>query len=142
MSRMNYNADEIDFKPLPLGNANLTPFYVDLIGINSKVPMALETKAQALANLLSSSEYETAVFGPDNSGIPQYLMPIRNSVFQNLATDFPIYEKMGIMVGQANPVAFLLDENARTWLEANKSCIKDKTLQLSGEPTPGPKKKN
>ena len=138
---MNYDAAQVHFKPLPIGNASFTPFYIDMVGINSQTPADLTTKAQDLADLISSSAYETAAFGPDDSGVPQYLMPIRWSVFDNLGKGYPLYQEMKSMVSASNPKAFLLDANSRNWLTENKSCIRDSILKGPGPEVPGGKGK-
>lgn len=125
---MDYDVDEVAFKPLPVGGAEFTPFYIDLVAVNAKVSAAMKNKAYKLADLLSTSAYETAAFGPDSTGIPQYLMPIRWSVFEQLGAKFPLYKEMEKMVRNANPRAFLLNANARSWLEANKNCIRYSVL--------------
>ena len=133
MSVMGEARDRVDFKPLPLdGQPDISLFYSDLIGVNSTINDPKEREAAfELANLLASRAYLVASFGPGSANSPQYLMPVRDSVFQELGQSFPLYREMRQMVESVQPRLFRLGPSARSWLEGQKSAIR---ARIQAEP--------
>lgn len=122
----------IAFRPLPLSdNANPPVFYADVIAVNtSTASRGTRPLAVKLANLLAAKGTMAASIGPDGANPrPQYLMPVRPSVFQALAPDFPAYEMMYQVATASNPIMFKLDASARTWLDSMKSNIRTAARQ-------------
>ena len=127
MSVMNQEAlKNIDLKVMPLSNDDRKAlFYADVIGIHPKtVERGNRELAVKLANLIASSDYMVNSIGADKSGIPQYLMPTRHTVFNRLSQSNPNYQKMYNLVETANPILFTLDSQVRTWLNTMKGTIK------------------
>jgi thiamine pyridinylase len=134
MSAMGDARKTVDFKLMPLANqTEVHLFYIDLTGINSKVAdPTRKSLALALANLVSSSNVLVASFGPtEEYNYPQYLMPVRKSVFAALRQNDPIYQRMFDLVSKSNPHMFRIGPNSRQWLSANKSAIRQKILSVS-----------
>jgi thiamine pyridinylase len=118
----------IGFKVMPMSNTttNRPLFYVDAIGVNTTTAQR-NTRALAvqLANVIASTEVVVNSFrsnGPNTN--PQYLMSVRNSVFQQLGQTYPIYQRMYQLAQQSNPLAFKLDANARTWTSTAGGTIR------------------
>ncbi|MFZ0845097.1 MAG: thiamine pyridinylase [Pseudolabrys sp.] len=118
----------IGFKVMPLSNTtgNRPLFYVDAIGVNtSTAQRGTRMLAVQLANLIASTDVTVASFqAGQGSSNPQYLMSVRNSVFQTLGQRYPIYQRMYHLAQTGNPLAFKLDSNARSWVAATGSTIR------------------
>lgn len=137
MSQMGDILDNVRFKEMPMANAaGFSLFYVDIVGINSTVVgTSDEPWALKLANLISSHDYITDVF--ENDGEPQYLYPVRRSVFETLGASYPKYADLYDLVQNVNPAAFRLGPDVRTWLADNKSEIRCEILQCDTQPARG-----
>ena len=127
MSAMGEEALEtIAFKLMPLSDSTgVSLFYSDIIGINASVGKSKKGRlALKLANLMASSDVLVDCFGPTAKYNPQYLMPVRRSVFKALGEKFPLYEKMYRMVVESDPHLFRIGPDSREWLKALKGTIK------------------
>lgn len=125
--------NNIAMKPMPWSDnaaGNQTPlFYADLVGIHPATQSRGNTTlAIALTNLITSTDVIVKCFGADGSNGPQYLMPVRHTVFQQLGEDFPIYKQMYTMVTGVQPILFNLGKDSRAWLQSMKSNIKSMVL--------------
>jgi thiamine pyridinylase len=79
---------------------------------------------------MASSEVLVDCFGPNAKyNYPQYLMPVRRSVFKALGEKFPLYEKMYRMVMESNPHLFRIGTDSRGWLKALKGAIKEQIFK-------------
>src|SRR5262249_20827298 len=77
------------------------------------------------ANIIAATETVVARFqAPAQDQNPQYLMSVRNSVFQQLEQRYPIYQRMYQLAQSNNPLAFKLNANARAWVEATAGTIR------------------
>lgn len=133
MSAMGDARKTVEFKLMPLANqTDVHLFYIDLAGVNSKVvDPTRKSLALALANLVASSNVLVASFGPTQGyDYPQYLMPVRTSVFAALRQNDPIYQRMYDLVSKSNPHMFRIGPNSKPWLSANKSGIRQKILSV------------
>ena len=114
-------------KPFPASDNPDAPnmFYSDLIAVNpTSVARGNRNLAVELANLMASSPTVTASIGPgDGSAFPQYLMPVRPSVFDTLSPAFPKYREMKALVENSNATLFALDANSRDWFDAMQDQI-------------------
>ena len=122
----------VQFKFLPLSDrTGASLFYVDIVGINSstvrnhKRALALE-----LANMMASKKVMLQSIGPSgNVTYPQYLMPVRASVFRDLSRQFPLYRRMHGLVSSATPHLFRLGPTSRKWLTDMKKTIQEEIMQ-------------
>lgn len=118
---------KIRFKIMPFSDQKgIHVFYTDVVGINSLLEQQPAKKQLAidLANLLSSSDYMTACLAPEKEGdSPQYLMPVRKSVFDKLSKNWPMYRKMFTLIRTAHPLPFRLGPDSREWLNENGEQI-------------------
>jgi thiamine pyridinylase len=128
MSAMGANVDKVAFKLISFGDKDNVPlFYTDIIGINATtVARGNRLHALKLANLLASTKVMVAISKPtkDNE-FPQYLMPVRKSVFKELGKKYPIYRAMHVLLikEKIRPRMFTMGPDARGWLKANKRAI-------------------
>jgi thiamine pyridinylase len=130
MSAMGVNQYQVDFKLMPLANnpkEDIALFYVDLVGINALVAKrGLRKAAIQLGVLLASEEVMEHSLVPSHpTESPQYLMPVRRSVFSKL-WHYPLYRKMYRFVKNQNPRMFKIGKQSRQWLNHTKSAIQDK----------------
>lgn len=117
----------IGFKVMPLSDttSNRPLFYVDAVGVNTTtVQRGTRNLAVQLANLIASTDVLVASFQAQSNTNPQYLMSVRNSVFQQLGQRYPIYQRMYNLAQTSNPIAFKLDQNARSWVAATAGTIR------------------
>ncbi len=115
-------AKEIAFKFLPLADRNTVHlFYSDVVGIN---PLTQQRKlAVQLANLVASEQVMLAALKGNEHRSPQYLLPVRHSVFNKLAQQDELYGRLYAMVQTSEPSLFNFGANARAWTEAIKADI-------------------
>jgi len=108
-------------KPFPASDNADAPdmFYSDLIAVSpSSVARGTRDLSVQLANVIADSQTIIDSIGPgDGSEFPQYLMPVRPSVFDDLSQTFPKYQEMKEMVETSNATLFALDENSRSWFD-------------------------
>ncbi|MEM1329439.1 MAG: thiamine pyridinylase [Planctomycetota bacterium] len=133
MSQMGTILDDVELKEMPLADASgASLYYVDIVGVNSSVVGTDdEVWAVQLADLMASHDVIVAAF--ENGGTPQYLYPVRESVFSTLSAGYPKYARLWEIVQDLNPVAFRLGSDVRTWLSDNKSEIRSQILSISSE---------
>lgn len=126
LSAMGNARDKVAFKLMPFSSrpgGGVSLFYADIIGINSKTKH--KALALKLANLMASKEVMIKSIGSNKDyDYPQYLMPVRHSVFKTLSENFPLYEKMYQLVTQTNPKLFRLGNHAKEWLHKMKHTVK------------------
>ncbi|WP_054481259.1 thiamine pyridinylase [Photorhabdus heterorhabditis] len=125
--------DNIDFKVMPLSNnTESNPlFYADIVGVYPKQNRSAEeiSKVKELANVMASKDYMVsssipvpgALSGPKSN--PQYLMPVRKSIFVELGNKYPIYNKMQMLVENSSPVLFTMNEQSKTWISEMKASL-------------------
>ncbi|MCR6113246.1 thiamine pyridinylase [Salipaludibacillus agaradhaerens] len=129
MSSMGDFANEVNFKTISLSNTTDIPvFYGDVVGINSAITDEDKQEvAIELANVIAASDTLVDAVAPDeNNPYPQYLLPARESVYDKLAGDYPIYgELKGIATHEDNKL-FKMGSDARPWLDEAKPIIAEK----------------
>ncbi len=116
---------QVDFKLMPLSDrGGVSLFYSDVAGINAQVG-AKRALALELANLMTSTAVMLASMGPaPDADYPQYLMPVRHSIFRQLAEDHPLYRRMHQLVEHSSPRLFRIGSSSRDWLKARKGAIR------------------
>lgn len=131
LSAMGDGRQTVAFKLMPYADRNdVNLFYVDLVGINSSVSdPARRTLTLKLANLIASTNVLVSSFGPtQGANYPQYLMPVRKSVFETLQTGDPLYQQMYALVSKSNPRMFRIGPASRVWLKSTKGPIRQQIL--------------
>lgn len=134
MSHMTPIIDAVAFKEMPMGGSpGFSLFYVDVVGVSADVVGTEKEKvAVQFANFLASSFVIVRSFQGAPQTVPQYLMPVRTSVFQQLGAKFPQYKAMQALVQSLNPRFFRLGPNSRNWLKLNKDGIQQQILGEAG----------
>ncbi len=120
---------QIAFKLMPLASrkdARVSLFYSDVIGVNAGIrDPGKRALALKLANLMASAPFMIESIGPtETAAVPQYLMPVRHSVFKAMSASYPLYGEMYRMVADGRPGLFRIGPDARAWLEKLKGEIK------------------
>jgi len=122
---------QIAFKIMPLAGKQQEnpPFYADVIGINTTTNQrGTRQLAVELANLMASQKIITQSIDQQGDLPPQYLLPTRKSVLNDLAQRYPIYQNLRNMISSTNPIMFKLDEKSRDWLASMKKTIQTDVL--------------
>lgn len=131
LSAMGDARQTVDFKLMPFADGNdVHLFYVDLVGVNASVTdPARRELALKLANLISSSRVVSASFGPTpTANYPQYLMPVRKSVFESLETNDRLYRQMYGLVKNNHPRMFRIGPASTSWLKTIKGSVRQRIL--------------
>ena len=118
---------EVAFKLMPMSQrANVPLFYVDLIGVNRALGVGPERAlAVELANLMASTDVLVEAMGPwRGDASPQYLFPVRRSVFRALEQRFPLYSEMEKLSAGAETRPFLLGAESRRWFRTMGPAIR------------------
>jgi thiamine pyridinylase len=129
MWKMKDYANLVDFKLFSYGKTPDIPvFYVDIVGVNSHIKDCYKkTMAIKLANTITATDTMIDCLKPTaEDPYPQYLIPLRQSIFANLENDFPIYKKIHQLIKNDKIYTFRLGPDSRQWLTNNKKIIKDK----------------
>jgi thiamine pyridinylase len=121
--------DTIDFRPMPFGDGTHPPlFFADMVAVNPHG--ANRDRAVELANLMTSRDVmvEAIGVGTDASGnprfeAPQFLLPARGPVFDDLAYQDPIYDRFAAMLDR-DPRLFTFEGDIRSWLDDHKTAIR------------------
>lgn len=133
MSKMSEETrQKISFKVMPLSdNPNPPLFYADVIAVNTTTHQrGTRNLAVQLANVMAASTTMVASIGPDSDNSqPQYLMATRPSVFQTLASTFPIYNDMYNLIENHHPLMFKVGKQSHEWLTAMKDTIRTNVRQ-------------
>jgi thiamine pyridinylase len=128
MSNMGEQARaDLAFKLMPLADqTDVSLFYADIVGINTTAAKRGNRElALKLADLMASAEVMVKCIGPTGGyNYPQYLMPVRPSVFKALESSFPLYGKMYRMVNESSPNLFRISADSRIWLANMKKQIR------------------
>lgn len=116
-------------KPLaPASAQGENCFFVDGVGINPRTPDT--ASAQALAQVMTSLQVLgqgcRARTADEN---PQYLIPARQSVLDDLANQYPLYSTIRAIVMGSPRHAFTVDASVRDWLTAQAPTIRDQLLE-------------
>jgi thiamine pyridinylase len=138
MSSMGDFANEVNFKTISLSNTTDIPvFYGDVVGINSAITDEDKQEvAIELANVIAASDTLVDAVSPDENNLyPQYLLPARESVYDKLAGDYPIYGELKGIATHENNKLFKMGPDARPWLDEAKPIIAEKLATKASKKT-------
>lgn len=126
MSNMKDFVDDIDFKVISYcKESNIPLFYGDVVGINAKIASDKKELAYKLTNLITATETMKMAISPDKSNAdPQYLLPARKSVYEEMGKSYPVYKELYSIVNNSKNKLFLLGPSANEWLEEAKTNLK------------------
>ncbi len=122
--------DDIAFKVMPWANnregIRRPVFYTDIISVHTATAERRTTDlAVRLANLMGTAEVIMDCLGPYQGKGPQYLIPARQSVFDDLVVQYPVYDRMQGMMQAIDPVVFDAGPDARRWFWAMQKTLTD-----------------
>ncbi|RKD31743.1 thiamine pyridinylase [Lacrimispora algidixylanolytica] len=126
MNSMTDCINEINFKTISLSNKRDYPlFNGDLVGINANLNECdKKDLAITLANIIASDEVLINSIRPnDSTQHPQYILPARFSVYNELKKDYPVYDQLLNIVSKPENKLFIMGPSSRTWLESAKDII-------------------
>lgn len=123
------------FHVMPLAAQRISqPFFVDGVGINSKIDPSKRDLAVALANLMTGYDVMYNSMIPDRPGDnPQYLIPVRGSVFADLIDIAPLYREIADAVLSHVDQSFRIGTGSRTWIDDVGGVIRRAILNISDE---------
>lgn len=106
-------------------HGNIPLFYCDVVGVSAKIGDK-QSLAVKLANVIANAETMIAAVSPDDTNpAPQYLLPARHSVYDNLSKDFSIYTRLHDVVRVPGGRLFVLSPDVNGWIAANKGAVKE-----------------
>ncbi len=125
MSSMGDFADDVSFKLLSnCEHENIPIFYGDVVGVNASVSPNMQEYAIELANLIAAEESMVAAISPDsNNQYPQYLLPARSSVYDQMSPNFPIYGELKTIATDSDNELFLAGADIYDWIEEAKEKL-------------------
>ena len=93
MGMMGEGASEMDFRLFSMtDDKNIPLFYMDVAAVNAKISDEKKALALELVNMITSKE--TLVRVSMNNSHPRYLLLARQSAYDTLASDYPIYQEL------------------------------------------------
>ena len=124
MDMMGESASEMDFRLFSMtDDENIPVFYMDAAAVNAKISDEKKALALELLNMITSSD--TLVRVSMNKGDPRYLLLARRSVYDTLASDYPIYKEMKNVATVPNAHVFRIKPD---WDEYLEEADKNKDL--------------
>ncbi|UTR14035.1 thiamine pyridinylase [Salipaludibacillus sp. LMS25] len=136
MSSMGDFANDVNFKTISLSDKTDIPvFYGDVVGINSAITDKDKQEiAIELANVIAASDtLVDAVSTDENNPYPQYLLPARESVYDQLEGDYPIYGELKDIATHEDNKLFKMGPSARPWLQEAKPIIAEKLAEKASK---------
>lgn len=118
---------QVQLKLMPFADReDVSLFYADLAAVNASIQDPHRRQlAVALANLVASTPVLVEGMGPaPGYDYPQYLLPVRKSVLNDLAGRFPLYRAMGELVEGSQPELFRIGAGSRGWIDGMKGEVR------------------
>jgi thiamine pyridinylase len=119
---------QIDFNLFPLGSGKeKSVFYADMIGVSSRIEDAQKRALSVeLAHLIASTEVLVKSYGPTaRHANPQYVIPLRQSAFAQLAEHDEIYTRLKNRVDYADKTLYALPWSSQDWFADMQQNISD-----------------
>lgn len=127
MSVMGDAVNDMDFRLFSYSDKGGVPlFYVDLAGVNAKISDDKKELAYELVDLITSEETMKKVVMPDESSHPQYLLPARIHIYDQLGETFPVYEELKTIVRNPENRVLRIGSNAYTYISNSKKALTEK----------------
>lgn len=128
MNEMGESASDMDFRLFSMtGDENIPVFYVDAAAINAKISSKKRALALDLLNIITGTD--ALARAQTNGGSPQYLLSARYSIYDAMASDYPLYEELKKIASVPDAFVFRIKPDGNDYLEeAEKN--KDAMLPL------------
>ena len=100
MAFMQDIADQIDIKTISMTPGdNVQLYFSDIVSINANVEDDKRDECLELANIISSNEVISNLIVKD--GVPQYILPARGELYEELMETYPLYGRLyDLMINQ------------------------------------------
>ena len=116
MDLMDKKVSEMDFRLFSMSDDdNIPVFYVDAAAINAKISDEKRTLALDFLNMITGRDLMTKA--SENGGDSRYLLAARYSVYDALASDYPIYEELKKIALVADAYVFRIQPDGNAYLE-------------------------
>ena len=128
MNEMGESASDMDFRLFSMTDSkNIPVFYVDAAAINAKISSKKRSLALDLLNIITGTD--ALARAQTNGGSPQYLLSARYSIYDAMASDYPLYEELKKIASVPDAFVFRIKPDGNDYLEeAEKN--KDAMLPL------------
>ena len=128
MNEMGESASDMDFRLFSMTDSkNIPVFYVDAAAINAKISNKKRSLALDLLNIITGTDALTRAIANDSD--PQYLLAARYSIYDAMASDYPLYEELKKIASVPDAFVFRIKPDGNDYLEeAEKN--KDAMLPL------------
>ena len=128
MNEMGESASDMDFRLFSMTDSkNIPVFYVDAAAINAKISSKKRALALDLLNIITGTD--ALARAQTNGGSPQYLLSARYSIYDAMASDYPLYEELKKIASVPDAFVFRIKPDGNDYLEeAEKN--KDAMLPL------------
>lgn len=110
---------------------NIPVFYADAAAVNAKVSDEKKALALDFLNMITGKDLMARV--SVNSGNPLYLLAARYSVYDTLASDYPVYAELKKIASVPNACVFRIKPDGDAYLEESAKNA-DLLPSLSGFP--------
>ena len=116
MSEMGSSASDMDFRLISMaGDEDIPVFYVDAAAVNAKISSEKKTLALELLNMITGKD--ALVRASAHGGDPLYLFTARYSVYDTLASDYPIYADLKEIATVPDAYPFRIRPDGVTYME-------------------------
>ena len=113
---MGDSASETDFRLFSMTDDKDIPvFYVDAAAVNAKIPDDKKALALDFLNMITGKDMMASV--SVNDGNPRYLLAARYSVYDAMATDYPIYAELKKAATVPDACVFRIKPDGDAYLE-------------------------
>lgn len=122
MDVMGDNASDMDFRLFSMTDDKDIPvFYVDAAAVNARI--SDDKKALALDFLNMITGKDMMVRASVNGGNPRYLLATRYSIYDALASDYPIYAELKNIASVPNACVFRIKPDGDAYLEESAKHV-------------------
>ena len=119
---MGESASDMDFRLFSMtDDPDIPVFYVDAAAVNSKVSDEKKELALDFLNMITGKDLMVRALA--NGGNPKYLLAARYSIYDTLASDYPIYGDLKKIASVPNACVFRIKPDGDAYLaEAEKNA--------------------
>ena len=119
MNEMGESASDMDFRLFSMTDSkNIPVFYVDAAAINAKISSKKRALALDLLNIITGTD--ALARAQTNGGSPQYLLSARYSIYDAMASDYPLYEELKKIASVPDAFVFRIKPDGDQYLEEAK----------------------
>ena len=129
MNEMGESASDMDFRLFSMTDSkNIPVFYVDAAAINAKISSKKRSLALDLLNIITGTD--ALARAQTNGGSPQYLLSARYSIYDAMASDYPLYEELKKIATVPDAFVFRIKPDGDQYLEEAKKNTEAMPLMI------------